>query len=316
MNGHPVAAIVIPVHATPPEFLREAIESVRAQRETRWELVISLDAATDACDEVARDMAASDPARISVVGDVGGTPQRASAARNRGAAGTRAPVLGFLDGDDVLDPDWLGERLALLEAHPEVAMVYGSSLYWYSWTGASRSNDFVPRLGVPPRAVQPPGSLIVPMLDGTASVPVPSSILVRRWAFDSIGGFDETSRELYEDQAFYASIGLRFPVIADDRVLDRYRQHPASMTARFAADSARQARWNHLVWLEREVERAGIRDHAIQRAIGRERWKMRHRVLAKVLRMVRRLVNGAHDASPARKRDTRSPHTEPRTPTT
>jgi hypothetical protein len=90
---------------------------------------------------------------------------------------------------------------------------------------------------------------------------------------------------------------LRFPVIADDRVLDRYRQHPESMTARFAAVRARQARWNHLAWLEREVERAGVRGEAIRRSLARERWKLRLWIGVEVFRSCRRLVSRLKRAS-------------------
>jgi glycosyltransferase involved in cell wall biosynthesis len=288
----PLVAVIIPVHVTPPQFLREAIESVRRQTERRWELVVALDAAAESCSSVALEMAALDPGRVAVVGEVGGTPRGASTARNRGVAHSRAPMLGFLDADDRLEPEWLRSRLALLEAHPAVAMVYGPSRYWYSWTGAEsdQTRDFVPDPGIETHVVHPPPTLVTSLLDGTATVPVPCSILVRRWAFEAIGGFDETSRELYEDQALYASLGLRFPLLADDRVLDWYRQHPESMTARVSRPDGTRARWNYLDWLEREMMAAGIDDQAIRRAIDRERWKIRHPALARVLRLSRRAV--------------------------
>jgi glycosyltransferase involved in cell wall biosynthesis len=50
----------MPVHDTPAGFMRQAIDSVRAQSETPWELVIVLDAASDSCAAVAREAAAGE----------------------------------------------------------------------------------------------------------------------------------------------------------------------------------------------------------------------------------------------------------------
>src|SRR5690606_13275691 len=256
----------------------EAIESVRMQRNVRWELVIVLDAASAQAAQVAHAEAIRAPGQIIIVGAAGGAPGGLSAARNLGIAQSRAAAVAFLDADDVLEPDALARRLAALDAHPDTAMVYGSTLYWHSWTGstADRGRDFVPDLGVVPRRVYPAPTLVPPLLDGSAAVPCTCSLLVRRWALEACGGFDPEFRDLYEDQVFYARIALRFPVVAEDWILDRYRQHRDSMSAR--ADSARQreARANFLDWLEREIESIGVRDESLARTLVREQWKVQH----------------------------------------
>jgi glycosyltransferase involved in cell wall biosynthesis len=290
MDTAPQVSVVLPVHRTAPEFLREAIESVKAQRNVRWELVIVLDAASAACARVAREAAALDPDRVRVVGTEGGTPRGLSGARNLGVAETRGPRIGFLDADDVIEPDSLATRLAAMEARPEAAMVVGSSLFWHSWTGdaADRGRDYVPALGLEPGTVYPPPSFVPRFLGGRGAIPCTCSILVNRAAIDAIGGFDESFRDLYEDQAFYARLGLRFPVLAEEHVLDRYRQHPESMTARAGAGQAQAARARFLDWLEQELTAMGVHHPDVQRAIARERWKLRHPRLARILRTARR----------------------------
>jgi glycosyltransferase involved in cell wall biosynthesis len=294
----PQVSVVLPVHETSPEFLREAIESVRRQREVRWELVIVLDAASERGAQVARDAATRVPDRVTIVGSEGGVPVGLSAARNLGIAHSRAPAIAFLDADDVLEPDALVRRLAALDTHPAAAMVYGSTLYWHSWTGrpVDRARDVVPDLGVAPGIAHAPPTLVPHLLDGTAAVPCTCSILVRRWALEASGGFDEAFRELYEDQVFYTRIALRFPVVAEDWVLDRYRQHGDSMSARASSGSQREARVRFLDWLDREVETAGVRHDSLARTIARERWKVRHPRLASILRRARRVAGlvGGH----------------------
>jgi GT2 family glycosyltransferase len=52
--------------------------------------------------------------------------------------------------------------------------------------------------------------------------------LVRRTAFDAVGGFEERFRGLYEDQAFLAKMFLRHPMYISSRTTYRYRQHDKS----------------------------------------------------------------------------------------
>lgn len=298
----PAVSVVLPVHDTPAAFLREAIDSVRAQREVAWEAVIVMDATTTTCAALADAAAEDDPGRIRVVGQVGGTPLGASAARNLGIANSRGAVLGFLDADDMYEPDALATRLHVLEEHPEVAMVYGTTVYWHQWNVASRTKDHVPALGVPPGSVHPPPALVTRILDGSAAIPPPCSILVRRWAIDAVGGFDESFPGLYDDQVFYARLALRFSLLADGHVLDRYRQHPESMTARASQAREREARARFLTWLETEALKTGVDDVALPRVIAHERWKLRHPRLARVIRIARRAASRLAAAAPSQAR--------------
>jgi glycosyltransferase involved in cell wall biosynthesis len=286
----PVVSVVLPVHNTRPEFLREAIESVRCQAEQRWELVISLDAASAACASVAGEFAALDPQRIVVVGESGGQPRGVSAARNMGVARARATMIGFLDADDVLEPRALAERRRLLEANPEVAMVYGSTLYWHSWNGNSSNQrrDHVPELGVPVGVVMASVQIVSRFIEGSATVPCTCSILVRRSAIDASGGFDDSFPGLYEDQTLYARLGLRFPMLAGDQVLDRYRQHEESMTAAASRSRENATRARFLAWLENEMSAAGVADGALTATIARERRRLEYPRLARIIRLVRR----------------------------
>jgi glycosyltransferase involved in cell wall biosynthesis len=288
MPTAPLVTIVIAVHDTPAEFMREAVASVRNQSEPRWELVLVLDAASTDCATVARAAATEDPERIRVVGEEGGMAGGLSAARNKGIASARGSFVGFLDADDVLEHDALRVRIEIMDAHPGAAMVYGPTQYWFSWTGRGRDQgrDWRPELGVATGQHEPP-TLVARFIDGRASVPCPCSILVRRWAIDAVGGFNTEFRDLYEDQVFYSRIALRHRIIVHDRVLDRYRRHAQSMTARRSHDDV--ARERFLAWLEQEVAATDTPVREITGAIARERWRMRHPLLAGIARRMRKL---------------------------
>ena len=64
--------------------------------------------------------------------------------------------------DDIWFPSTLEQQVAILEAHPETAMVYGPIQWWYSWTGRPEDGrrDYIERLGVPLDAVVQPPALL------------------------------------------------------------------------------------------------------------------------------------------------------------
>src|SRR3954468_23112965 len=118
------------------------------------ELLLVDDGSVDASADIARAYASRHPGRVRVLAHADGRNRGKSVARNLGIAAARGRYLAFLDADDVLLPAKLARQVRLLEAHPEVSMVYGPSLYWYGWTGdpADRARDRLAGLGVSGRA--------------------------------------------------------------------------------------------------------------------------------------------------------------------
>lgn len=249
----PAVSVVVPF-LNARRFLAESIVSVRAQTEGSWELLLVDDGSRDGSSEIARSEAASDPARVRYLEHGGHARRGASAARNVGIRHARGRYIAFLDADDVWLPGKLEAQLAIAEAHPEAAMIYNRTQYWYSWTGAEAdgSRDFTERLGVPSNTLIPPPQLLARILRGQSPVPCTCSVLIRREAVDRVGGFEESFLDLFTDQAFYAKVFLTMPVFAADGCWDRYRQHPAQSCAR-AEGSGRikAARRTYLEWLER-----------------------------------------------------------------
>src|SRR6185312_4950520 len=106
--------------------------------------------------------------------------------------------------------------------------------YWHSWTNRreDRERDFEGEIGVAPDTlIEPPGLLKQSLRDGGATMPGICSVLVRREAVESVGGFETSFRGTYEDQAFLVKIFLNYGVFVTDQCLDLYRQHPNSCCA-------------------------------------------------------------------------------------
>lgn len=115
----PLLSIVMPVFRPKGEFLRAAIDSVLTQSYANWELVV-VNASGD-CEEVDAVLARCDDKRVRVL-----TIKNRSIAQNtnRGIAAARGAYVGFLDHDDVLEPDALWHYAQAIGKAPETDLIY------------------------------------------------------------------------------------------------------------------------------------------------------------------------------------------------
>jgi glycosyltransferase involved in cell wall biosynthesis len=273
-----VSAVIIFLNAG--AFLREAIDSVFAQTYRQWELLLVDDGSTDASGAIAQEYATCHPGSVRYLTH----PERAnrgmSASRNLGVRHAAGEYVAFLDADDVWLPSTLDDQVAILDAHPEAALVYGALQYWFSWTGdpADRDRDYVENLGVPPDTIVKPPRLLPLFLQDRAAVP--SGLLVRRAVVAAVGGFEESFRGEYEDQVFCAKVCAISPVFASRKTWYRYRQHAASCVARgLGSGQTNEARVVFLRWLGAYLSERGIDDVSVWWALHEEFWRLKHPML-------------------------------------
>lgn len=279
MSSSTLVSVVVIFH-NPGRFLEEAIDSVFAQSVTDWELLLVDDGSTDVSTALARGWAAREPERVKYVEHAGHANRGMSAARNLGVHHARGEYVAFLDADDVWLPNTIEQQSAILQAHADVAMVYGPIQWWYSWTGrpGDGERDRVEHLGVPPDSVIRPPRLLPLFLRDRAAVP--SGIMVRRAAVERVGGFEEAFRGEYEDQVFCAKICLESPVYASGQCWYRYRQHPDS--ACFVGQRTGQsaaARLRFLEWLAGFLAEQRVVDRSVSLAVRAELRRARHPTL-------------------------------------
>ncbi|WP_160112727.1 glycosyltransferase family A protein [Mycobacterium sp. 3519A] len=274
---------VVLIFLNQERFIEEAVQSVRSQTLTNWELILVDDGSTDRSTTIARGLAAKDE-RIHYIDHVRHENQGMSASRNLGVAHATSPYLAFLDADDVWVSCKLAEQVELLDSNPEVAMVYGAMLYWRSWNpSASRLDNLVLTAGLADRRLDPPeGALAVKPLGCGPTGGM--DVLVRRSAFDAVGGFEERFRGLFEDQAFFLKVSLRFPIYISSRNWLLYRQHGGSYNAQIKPREYWRQRGIFLDWLEEDDQR--IADSRVEAAFRRARRQFIYRRLAAPLQEV------------------------------
>jgi glycosyltransferase involved in cell wall biosynthesis len=100
-------------------YLPGAVESVLAQTWEDWELVVIDDGSTDATPEVMAPYLSDPRVHYHRRPHLGPAAAKSEAVRR-----SRAPLVAFLDADDVWLPQKLERQLALFRADPDVGVVY------------------------------------------------------------------------------------------------------------------------------------------------------------------------------------------------
>ena len=268
MSSRPLVSSII-IFLNEERFIREAIESVIGQTYDNWELLLVDDGSTDGSTQIALQCGERYPVQVRYLDHPGHRNRGMSASRNLGMRHAKGQYIAFLDADDVWLPHKLQQQVAILGSRPEAAMLYGNTQYWHSWTGIpeDKQRDFLPKIRVrtdtlfePPRLL----TLLFPL--GNAPTPSSSNFMLRREAVGRIGGFEESFKGIYEDQAFLAKLCLNESIFVanEHEYWDRYRQHPNSCYATtVASNQLLPAHRKYLGWLEEYLSEQGIEDPEI-----------------------------------------------------
>jgi glycosyltransferase involved in cell wall biosynthesis len=269
MTSNPLVT-VITVFLNAERFIEEAIESVVAQSYHEWELVLIDDGSTDGSTGLALRYAKKHPEKVRYFEHPAHGNRGISASQNLGISRARGRYLAFLDADDWWASEKLEEQVGILESHPEAAMLYGRTQYWYSWTAESvdAARDLLIEPGVAPDSLVSPPNLLVRMLRQEIPVPCPSDVMVRRDAATDIGGFEESFRSIFTDQVFYAKLCLKWPVFVAGRTWFKYRKHSGSTVSVVKRSGEMQAaRLRYLNWLQGYLDDREIEDQEVRRAL-------------------------------------------------
>ena len=125
MTSYPMVSVTIPV-LNGEKYLDQAVESVLAQTCDSWELLIVDDGSTDRGREIAERFARDWSGKIIVLDHPGRENRGMMASRNLGLSRSRGQYIARLDADDVLRPTAFEDQIAVMVAHPSVAMTVRS----------------------------------------------------------------------------------------------------------------------------------------------------------------------------------------------
>ncbi len=213
-SAEPLVSVVMACRNGLP-FLREALDSLAGQTLASWELLLVDGGSTDGSAELA---ARYDP-RVRVLSAPDGPPP--GEARNRAVAQARAPLLAFLDADDLWRRDKLERQVALQRS--------SSAVLVFSDCRVVDGNGRV--LGRYLTRHRPARGAVADRLAEENFVPL-STVLVTREAFEAAGGFPE-GYWAAADYVFALRVARLGPFEYDEAALADYRVHPGSITQDF-----------------------------------------------------------------------------------
>jgi glycosyltransferase involved in cell wall biosynthesis len=201
----PAVSVVLPLYNRANTIPR-ALDSILRQTSPDFEIIVVDDGSTDQGPEIVKRM--TDP-RIRLIRQ----PNRGvSAARNRGIAEARAPMIALLDADDAWRPEFLEAMLGLAERLPGAGM-YVSGMCIHCVDGSAWDVFAVV-----------PGGQTAGLIEDYFAAPEEgtfagsSSIMLPKQVLDEVGGFPE-GEPMGEDQDLWARIALKHPAACDTRVL-------------------------------------------------------------------------------------------------
>lgn len=263
---------VITIFYNAQTHFREAIDSVLGQEFEDFELLLVDDGSTDSSSAIASDYETLDP-RVRYLEHPGHVNLGMSAARNLGLRESRGDMIAFIDADDRWRPSKLKEQVELLDRLPTVDAVGGAVNYWASHGGGR--DRIVPTAHVRNRAIKPGEATLAVYPLGSANAPSMSDLMFRRQAVLEVGGFEDTFRGAYEDQAFLAKLYLNSRMYITDTLWSDYRLHSGSCMAKVNRDGLyHPTRRLFLHWFARYFATSPLRGdpaikYALQRALRR-----------------------------------------------
>lgn len=220
----PLVSIVMPTFNR-PALLPSTVQTVFDQTMRDWELIIADDGSDAPVLDYLKSLE-SDPRvrvlRLSHSGNPG-------VARNAGIAAARAPLIAFMDSDDLWAPNKLERQLAQLRTEPDRGWCYSAFV-------VVDAND-VPRASERHRPWTPhSGRIFEQTVRSTASICTPS-VVIRTGLLTKVGGFDPAI-DVGEDYDLWMRLALESAVCVVDEPLVRVRRHPENLNRPLAAPYA------------------------------------------------------------------------------
>jgi hypothetical protein len=209
-------SIIIPVFNT-ERWVEDAIRSALEQTIAQVEVVVVNDGSSD--ESLTRALAFSDE-RLTILSQAN---HGLSAARNAGILVASAPLIGFLDGDDVWSPKKAERHLNILERLPEVGLTFSWSTY-LNEDGETTGQYLTSRCHSP----------VAKDLTRRNHVGNGSTSIVRRACFEQAGLFDEEMRSC-EDLDMWIRIAAEtsFTLRLIPELLTGYRVREGSLSVSF-----------------------------------------------------------------------------------
>lgn len=219
MLAQPLVSVIIPAYNC-ARYLPAAIESALRQTYPTTEIIVVDDGSTDETPEVLSRY----PSIVAIRQKNGGL----SHARNQGIGKARGEYIALLDGDDIWPDGKLAEQMAIIQANPEVGVLFGNARRFADdgWTEA----PLFERYGLDAEYFGDKQQVMEPLkkLLRMNFIPVGTAVVKKAWLIEA-GLFDENFRRV-EDWDIWLRIALKHPFHYSERVWKLKRVHSTNLS--------------------------------------------------------------------------------------
>lgn len=203
-------AVIIPSYNS-ASFLRQCLDSILSQTYPVTEIIVVDDGSKDN----AREVVESYPEPVRYFWQPNGGP---AVARNTGVQQTTSPWIAFLDADDSWEPRKIELQVKVLQANPLAVLCYTGKLLLFP-NGVKEVSDVKP------------ATRLWPLIRYQNPI-TPSTILMRRDAFEAVGGFDKRFLGC-EDWDFWFRLGPERQMVALHEPVTRYSVTPTGLSMNY-----------------------------------------------------------------------------------
>jgi len=214
----PKVSVIIPTFNC-AQYLPQAIDSVLNQSYQDFEIILVNDGSTDDTQVVVDSYSKK---AFNTIHYIAQENKGLACARNVGIRNAHGNYLALLDADDVWLPKRLELGVAMLDAHPEIALVH-ANVVWMTEEGAVQSEAKRYRNTFSDQIVK---SLFL----RNVHISCPT-VLMRRECIDKVGMFDENLARLgCEDRDLWVRIAGHYKIKYIPEVLAYYRLRKSGMS--------------------------------------------------------------------------------------
>jgi glycosyltransferase involved in cell wall biosynthesis len=227
---NPLISVVIPVY-NGARYLGRSVRSALTQTETRHEILVVDDGSSDRPGDALSPITDS---RLRLLRHA--TNRGLSAARNTGIQAAQGEFVALLDSDDWWEPTKLEEQLRLFQSDPTIDCVFTDFIHISPeqqlgpWKGGLL--EHLVGKGLMPRPVLADGYVFCAPLTYDlirhTSFMHPSTVVIRRRAFEQVGLFDEALWGT-QDLQMWIRLAARCTIGMVDRVLTWIEQRSESV---------------------------------------------------------------------------------------
>ena len=220
-ENRPLVSVMMPTYNAAP-FVAESIESVLAQTYQPMELLVVDDASDDETPAIVEDYARRHPDRIRFRR---GTERLGPCRRRNDALDlARGCVIAWLDHDDLWAPEKTAKQVEVLQARPDVGLVYSGYEAFDSDTGE--------RVPWRDRDLEAEGDTLIPLFVRGCFVASLTAVFRREVLVRRHMRLREREFSFGDDYFLWLVLSLDWKVARVDEVLAYYRRHAGNESER------------------------------------------------------------------------------------